>query len=101
MADDSYVLLDTKAIDTFIAERSSLLSEYESIEKEYKRIVTDLCDVWKGKGADAFKKDAERISKNISGLGDILETVCDKAQDIRDVFSECDSDLGESNRKIL
>lgn len=95
---DGYVLLDTKAFDTFISESGSLVQRYREINNEYDAIVRTLLDVWKGEGADAFRRDAFTVKGNIAGIYDILKTMCDTLTDCRQVFSEADQSLGAYNR---
>ena len=98
MKDEGYVILDTRVIDKVIAQRESLMNSYKEINDEYDRIVRDLARNWKGRGADAFQKDAKAVKRNITGIYDILRTMCDTLTDCRAVFSECDSGLGNYNR---
>lgn len=98
MEDNGYVVLDTKAFDSAIAKKADLINSYNALNTEYDRIVTVLLNNWKGKGATAFKKDAQTVKTNIVGIYDILKIMCDTLTDCRSVFAECDSALGEYNR---
>lgn len=98
MEDNGYVVLDTKAFDAAIAKKADLINSYNALNTEYDRIVTALLNNWKGKGATAFKKDAQMVKTNIVGIYDILKIMCDTLTDCRSVFAECDSALGEYNR---
>jgi len=98
MEDNGYVVLDTKAFDAAIAKKADLINSYNALNTEYDRIVTALLNNWKGKGATAFKKDAQTVKTNIVGIYDILKIMCDTLTDCRSVFAECDSALGEYNR---
>lgn len=97
MEDNGYVVLDTKAFDAAIAKKADLINSYNALNTEYDRIVTALLNNWKGKGATAFKKDAQTVKTNIVGIYDILKIMCDTLTDCRSVFAECDSALGEYN----
>ena len=68
MKDEGYVILDTRVIDKVIAQRESLMNSYKEINDEYDRIVRDLARNWKGRGADAFQKDAKAVKRNITGI---------------------------------
>lgn len=57
-------------------------------------------DNWKENGAKAFQEDAKRVQSNITGIGDILKTMCDMLYDCKDVFMESDQTLGKNNREI-
>ena len=72
MEDNGYVVLDTKAFDAAIAKKADLINSYNALNTEYDRIVTALLNNWKGKGATAFKKDAQTVKTNIVGIYDIL-----------------------------
>ena len=93
-----YVLLDTKAFDAAIAKKDDLIRQYDEINNEYDRIVNTLLNNWKGRGANAFKKDAQTVKTNIVGIFDILKIMCDTLTDCRAIFAECDTSLGEYNR---
>lgn len=99
MGNEGYVLLETTAFDEFIEESSSFVTRYNNIREKYDSIVTELINNWQGEGAEAFKKDAERVKLNIGGIYDILKTMCDILQDSKEVFSQCDKGLGDYNRE--
>ena len=99
MQDNGYVVLDTKAFDAVIEKKDDFISRYDALNSEYDRIVNTLLSNWKGKGANAFKKDAQTVKTNIVGIYDILKMMCDTLTDCRAVFSECDTALGEYNRE--
>lgn len=94
---EGLVLLDTRVIDKAIEMCQPLLAEYNAISEKYDTIESALLRNWKGKGADAFKKDSEVVRTNLVGLNDILKTMSDMLQDCRDIFSECDGALKEYN----
>lgn len=96
-----YQLLDTRAFDAFIAARLDLIRKYDELVKEYDEIVGTLLENWKGRGALAFREDAQQIRTNITGIRDILTTMCDTLADCRAVFGECDTSLGNVNRDAL
>lgn len=98
MEDHGYIVLDTKAFDAAIAQKQDLINSYNSLNKEYDRIVSTLLENWKGRGSTSFQKDAQTVKTNIVGIFDILKTMCDTLTDCREIFSECDTALGEYNR---
>lgn len=95
---ETYELLDTGAFEKFISSRTQLKERYQEIRDRYNRIVQDLMNGWKGRGAEAFESDTEKIITNITGLQDILATMCDTLQDCRSIFDQCDTSLGSGNR---
>lgn len=99
MQDNGYVVLDTRAFDAAIAQKDDLIAKYDAINNEYERIVNTLMSNWKGKGANAFRRDAQTVKTNIVGIYDILRVMCDTLTDCRAIFAECDSALGEYNRE--
>jgi len=99
MADQGCICLDSKAFDNAIAKKDELVNTYNQLNDDYDRIVTNLLNNWKGRGADAFAEDARTVKTNIVGIFDILKTMCDTLIDCRAVFAECDTALGESNRE--
>lgn len=98
MADNGFVLLDTKAFDAALEKKQALINSYNELNNDYDRIVSTLLASWKGRGATAFAQDAQTVKKNIVGLFDILKIMCDTLSDCRQVFAECDTALGEYNR---
>ena len=77
MKDNGYVVLDTKAFDQALAKKDTLIQSYNELNQEYDRIVNTLLQNWKGRGANAFKKDATTVKTNIVGIFDVLKTMCD------------------------
>lgn len=98
MRDNGYVVLDTKAFDEAISRKQDLINSYNALNEEYDRIVNNLLANWKGRGANAFKKDAQTVKTNIVGIYDILKTMCDTLTDCKEIFAECDAALGDYNR---
>lgn len=98
MDDSGFVVLDTRAFDAAIEKKDELINSYNELNEEYDRIISALMKNWKGRGAAAFQKDAQTVKTNITGIFDILKIMCDTLVDCREVFSECDSGLGEYNR---
>ncbi len=92
------VLLDTRAFDDFLNSKDTLLKKYDEINTRYESIVNTLLQDWKGAGAAAFEDDAKMVKANITGIYDILKTMCDTLTDCRKIFEECDKALGEYNR---
>lgn len=98
---DDYKLLDTSAFDAFIAKRTTILSKYDELDKQYDSIVKTLLEKWKGRGADAFSDDAQKVKSNIAGIGDMMQSMCDYLEDYKDTYLECDSALGTKNGSII
>lgn len=98
MKDNGYVVLDTKAFDQALAKKDGLIRSYNELNQEYDRIVNTLLQNWKGRGANAFKKDATTVKTNIVGIFDVLKTMCDTLTDCKTIFAECDSALSDYNR---
>lgn len=96
-----YNLLDTRAFENFINSQEKLKNRYSSIKNQYGQIIKNLTENWKGGGADAFLEDSQKVMINITGIQDILSTMCDILSDCRDVFAECDSSLGTNNRNAI
>lgn len=92
-------LLDTQAFNDFIDNKDTFLTEYTKIQSDYNKIVEDLVKIWKGRGATAFYEDAMTIKSNISGIADILQTMCDMLTDCKNVFDECDAALNKVNKE--
>lgn len=95
---EDYVLLDTSAFDAAIAQKERLISEYQAVNDDFDRIVRELLDNWKGKGARAFADDAGEVRANITGIQEILKIMMDTLTDCKEVFQMCDTKLGEYNK---
>ena len=65
MADNGFVLLDTKAFDAALEKKQALINSYNELNNDYDRIVSTLLASWKGRGATAFAQDAQTVKKNI------------------------------------
>jgi uncharacterized protein YukE len=98
MVGDEYVLLDTGAFDNALGQKDSLIKRYNELNERYDMIVAELAVNWKGRGAEAFLKDAHTVKSNIVGIYDILKIMCDTLTDCKEIFAECDRALGEFNR---
>ena len=98
MASEEYNLLDTRIMDAVIAQRGQWLQSYSEIESSYQNAVSQLLGNWQGRGADAFREDASAVQRNMTGIYDILRTMCDTLSDCREVFSQRDKGLGDYNR---
>lgn len=96
-----YNLLDTRSFDKFLSNKSSLIQRYDKLNSDYDKIVKTLRQNWKGKGAEAFEKDAENVKANLTGIKDILVTMCDTLESCKEIFQECDTALGEANEENL
>ena len=99
MENNEYVLLDTRVFDAAVEKKAQLLSAYNKINRDYESVVKELLQNWKGHGADSFARDAGTVRANLTGIYDILKTMCDALTDCREIFAECDTALGEFNRK--
>lgn len=98
MEDRGCITLDTRAFDYAISKKDSLIKTYNELNEDYDKAVSALLSNWQGKGANAFKKDAQAVKTNIVGIFDILKIMCDTLTDCREIFSECDVALGDYNR---
>lgn len=97
----NYNILDTRVIDKFLSHKNSLIKKYDDLDKEYELIIKELLKNWEGRGAEAFKEDAQNVKSNIIGIKDILTSVCDILSDCRDIIGQSDKSLGESNKSAF
>ena len=98
MASVEYKVLDTRIIDSVISQREHWMLTYSEIDRNYRDAVNKLLGNWQGRGADAFREDTRAVQRNITGVYDILRTMCDTLTDCRKLFSERDAGLGNYNR---
>ena len=90
--------LETSSIKAALAQKDHFVNEYTAIQNDYNDIVKVLSNNWKGKGAEAFVDDANKVRTNITGIYDILKIMCDTLTDCLAIYEECDKALGEFNR---
>lgn len=95
-----HTLLDTRAIDKFLDQRASLIKRYQDLDAEYDKIIQSLKQEWKGRGADAFFEDAKNVKSNITGIKEVLNSMCDLLKNCRDIYGETDTSLGKANRDV-
>lgn len=93
----AFKLIDTDAFDRAIAKREEFLTRYDQINQDYQNIIEELLENWEGKGADAFRTDSQEVRTNLTGIYDVLKTMCDMLEDCRTVFGEVDTALGQYN----
>lgn len=96
-----FILLDTGSFQQFLSQKDRLIKEYETITDNYDAIVKSLEKNWKGYGADAFQRDAENVKANLTGIKDILVTMCDTLESCMEIFKECDTSLGKANQEKI
>lgn len=95
MSNINGVMVDIAAIDKVLSMRYPVLKDFQSVTAQYDRITATLLAEWKGKGAEAFKKDAESLRINIASLYDLAKSMFDTLEDARAIYIECDADLAE------
>lgn len=90
--------IDTRTFDKCIRMKENYIQRYAEIVSSYDEIVKRLAENWEGEAAETFINDAKVVRTNITGIADILSTMCSALEDMRASFAECDSSLGEFNR---
>ena len=95
MSNNNGVVIDVATIDKVLAMRNSMLRDLMSVTTQYDRVTAALLKEWKGKGAAAFKKDAESLRVNFASLYDLAKSMFDTLEDVREIYIECDADLAE------
>ena len=95
---EGFVLLDTDAIDEAISKKEDFLTRYDQINQDFDKIVENLLENWRGRGAHAFEHDANEVRTNLTGIYDILKTMCDVLTDVRELIGEVDSAIGHADR---
>lgn len=95
---NGFVFLDSSSIEEFISKSADFIERYDTIQNTFNTTVKTLLENWKGRGADAFERDAENIRSNITSLRDILATMTDTLADCLEVITECDMEIGKINR---
>lgn len=101
MTAEKCITLDTKAFDAVKDLKDELKADYDKINDDYDKIISTLLTNWEGRGADAFREDTTKVKTNISGIYDILKTMCDTLDDCREVFAEADNGNGDFCRNPL
>ena len=91
MADKIAHYLDVNKIRDFIEKGASFSTRSDDINKSIGDTVRDLLDNhWKGDGADAFKTDTENVMANISGVKEILDTMCSTLSECVQIYEQVD-----------
>lgn len=96
-----YNVLDTRAFEKFTSSKDELISRYSLLTEEYDSVVNYLSTNWKGKGADAFIEDAEKVRTNIIGIKETLNMMCDILSDCLEIYTQCDVSLGKANEEAI
>ncbi len=91
-----YHCVDTRVFDRCIQQKDEFIRRYSSITTRYHQIIRHM--EWYGEGALAFIEDANKVRTNLTGIGDILSTMCNVLEDCRTVIEQADKELGEVNR---
>jgi WXG100 family type VII secretion target len=89
--------IKSEFLDKAISKREAILEKYNEINEELDSIVEELLKNWKGQGADAFRSDVDKVKKNMSGLYDVLKTICDSIEDCQYLIAKDDKALGDYN----
>ncbi|GHU53545.1 hypothetical protein FACS1894132_05980 [Clostridia bacterium] len=96
---NGYNLLDSKAFDDVFEDIKIIEETYTNISVKYddmiKHLITD--GNWKGKGADAFKKDAANVRANLTEIYEMLKAFGDTVHGCYDTIKESDTRIGKYN----
>ncbi len=93
---NEYVCIDTRVFDKCIQKKDKFIKQYAAITTRYLQILRKM--EWVGEGASAFISDANKVRTNLTGIGDILSTMCNVISDCRSVIEQTDKTLGDANR---
>ena len=99
MADNNDIIaIDSRDMDRCINMKDTFISRYDDIVTSYDEIVARLSENWKGYGAETFISDAKVVRTNITGIADILSTMCSTLQEVRVIIGEVDKQIADYNR---
>lgn len=97
--DSNFISADLTIVESFIQQRSNMVTRFNKLKESYETINTSLLEKWKGHGADAYKLETDHILENIGGIGDILKSINeDVLNSILSSYSQLDEELGEFNQ---
>lgn len=95
-SNNEYHCIDTRVMDRCMQKKDEFIRRYAAITTRYDAIMKKI--EWYGEGANAFIDDANKVRTNLTGIGDILSTMCNVLKDCRTIVEEVDKSLAESNR---
>lgn len=99
MANGAFVSADISKISKFMSDSADAIKEFNDIKDKFNSINTTLLSMWKGEGADAYKKETDHILENIGGIKDVLDGINNGAvKSIKDEYTKLDNQLAEFNR---
>lgn len=97
MAD--FVSADISKISKFEEDSVEAIAEFNSIKEEFNSINSVLLDKWEGQGSVAYKTETDHILEEIGNIKIVLDEINNSAiKDIKDIYLELDSALGDFNR---
>ena len=93
--------IDTSKFDAFLAQEKKLPATYTALSETFDAAAQKLLEHWEGEGADAFRRDADIILRNMTELGDSLALLCATVRDIHELLLEADAQIGRANREAV
>ncbi|MBE6860606.1 MAG: hypothetical protein IKL31_10945 [Ruminococcus sp.] len=98
MSDASFVSADTNKIAEFEEKSPEVISEFDAIKQEFKRINSELLSTWEGAGANAYKYETDNILEKVGSVEDVLKAINESVvKDIRSTYSSFDEEMGTFN----
>ena len=98
MAND-FISADTSIISKFKSDSADAIETFDSIKEGFDSINKELLKVWKGKGADAYRKETDHILENVGGIKDVLDAINEGAVgSVWEEYSKLDEELAEFNK---
>ena len=95
----AFVSADIAQITKFMSDSEVAIKEFNDIKDKFDSINSTLLSKWKGKGADAYKKETDHILENIGGVKDVLDGINNGAVgSIKEEYTNLDNQLAEFNR---
>ena len=88
--------LDTAHFDSTIDDYSKYITRFETIVSEVNNIINEITSEWKGKGRDAFDKDADMVRANLKDISDIMYEIRNALRDAGSKYIESDEALSKS-----
>ena len=88
--------LDTKAFSSTVQAFTKYSNDFETIIIGVEKTANAIIDKWKGKGAEAFKKDLNDITIKLVDVRDILKELCGSLKSAEETYAAADLKVAES-----
>ena len=95
---NAFISADTSIFAQFKKDSDDAIETFKKIKNDFNDINTELLKNWKGKGADAYKKETNHILENVGGIKDVLDSINEGAvTTVQEYYDKLDEELAAFN----